>query len=119
MSTYFEFQRHVIDWTVRHGVDPWIGGDYVVTLLQGLAAESVNARKDNMSGLVTEHETPGGLNEYLRASLTESGVFRDLEYHLDNLLSTRDRSNQNHRQGRRDILKDGAAVGSVVGRTDG
>jgi pyrroline-5-carboxylate reductase len=98
MSTFFEFQNRILDWTVRHGVDAQMAKDYVVSLLHGLTAESMKSRSGDMSELVRDHETTGGLNEYLRTSLEEAGSFRDLEYHLDHLLKTRDRSERSQEE---------------------
>jgi hypothetical protein len=41
-----------------------------------------------------EHETPGGLNEYIRQSLTTAGLFTELVNHLDHLHMTRDPAGQ-------------------------
>jgi pyrroline-5-carboxylate reductase len=103
MSSFFEFQNRIIDWTLRHGVDAQMAKDYVVTLLHGLTAESMKARSDDISELARDHETSGGLNEYLRTSLAEAGVFRDLEYHLDQLLKTRDRSEESQEARQREL----------------
>lgn len=114
MSTFFEFQNRIIDWTVRHGVDAQLGKNYVVTLLRGLTAESMKAGSDDISELVRDHETPGGLNEYLRTSLEEAGGFRDLEHHLDHLLKTRDQSKRSHEERQRELSEELAASRPVV-----
>jgi pyrroline-5-carboxylate reductase len=75
MSTFFAFQAAVIDWLARQGVDRRVAQDYVTSHGAGLAAEAVTAADDALPTLVAEHETPGGLNQQLRHSLQDAGVF--------------------------------------------
>jgi pyrroline-5-carboxylate reductase len=89
MSTFLTFENAVIDWAIRHGLDAQTAKDYVAALFLGLATEAMHTGLDRLPEMPEEHETPGGLNEYLRQSLTTAGVFTELANHLDHLHRTR------------------------------
>ena len=90
MSTFLAFENTVIDWAVNHGLDAQTAKDYVVGLFLGLATETMHTGLDRLPEMPHVHETPGGLNEYLRRSLTTAGMFTELANHLDHLHRTRD-----------------------------
>ena len=90
MSTFLAFENTVIDWAIKHGLDAQTAKDYVAGLFLGLATEAMHTERDRLPELPREYETPGGLNEYLRRSLTTAGVFAELANHLDHLHTTRD-----------------------------
>jgi pyrroline-5-carboxylate reductase len=90
MSTFLAFENTVIDWAIKHGLDAQTAKDYVAGLFLGLATEAMHTERDRLPELPREYETPGGLNEYLRQSLTTAGVFAELSNHLDHLHKTRD-----------------------------
>jgi len=92
MSTFFEFEKTVIDWAIKRGVDAQAAKDYVGALFLGLATQVMRTGLDRLSEMPQEHETPGGLNEYLRRSLTTANVFTELAGHLDYLHSTREQA---------------------------
>jgi pyrroline-5-carboxylate reductase len=94
MSTFLAFQNTVIDWSISHGLDPQTAKDYVTGLFRGLATETMHTRPDRLPEMPQEHETPGGLNEYLRRSLTTAGMFGELADHLDHLHRSRDPARQ-------------------------
>ena len=94
MSTFFAFENTVIEWAIKHGLDAQTAKDYVAGLFLGLATEAMHARPDGLPVVPQEYETPGGLNEYLRRSLTTAGVFTELANHLDHLLRTRDQAGE-------------------------
>jgi pyrroline-5-carboxylate reductase len=94
MSTFLAFENTVIDWSIKHGLDAQTAKDYVAGLFLGLAAEAMHAGLDRLPELPHEYETPGGLNEYLRRSLTTARVFAELADHLDYLHRTRDPAGQ-------------------------
>jgi pyrroline-5-carboxylate reductase len=90
MSTFLEFENTVIDWAIKYGLDAQTAKDYVVGLFLGLATETMHTGLDRLPDMPHEHETPGGLNEYIRQSLTTANVFTELANHLDHLHRTRD-----------------------------
>jgi pyrroline-5-carboxylate reductase len=90
MSTFLAFENTVIDWSINHGLDGQTAKDYVAALFLGLATEAMHTELDRFPEMPHEHETPGGLNEYLRRSLTTARMFAELTNHLDHLHRTHD-----------------------------
>ncbi len=83
MSSFFAFQRTAIDWMVAQGIDRPTATAYVTSQLHGLTTESTLADLDTLADAVTEHETPGGLNEHIRRALEDGGLFAELARQLD------------------------------------
>jgi pyrroline-5-carboxylate reductase len=94
MSTFLTFENTVIDWAIKRGLDAQTAKDYVAALFLGLATEAMRTGLDRLPEMPEEHETRGGLNEYLRQSLTTAKVFAELANHLDHLHRTRDPARQ-------------------------
>jgi pyrroline-5-carboxylate reductase len=94
MSTFLAFENTVIDWSIKHGLDAQTAKDCVAALFRGLATETIHTGLDRLPEMPEEHETRGGLNEYVRQSLTTAGVFAELANHLDHLHMTRDPARQ-------------------------
>lgn len=85
MSTFFEYQKTVINWTVKAGLPLDTARDYATALFAGLATEARHTPLDELDHMPAEHETPGGLNEYIRKSMVDSGAFEVLEQAFDYL----------------------------------
>lgn len=88
MSTFLAFERSVIDWSVGEGLDPTTAKDYVAALFGGLATETMHTNHARLARMPQEHETPGGLNEYVRLSMTTAGMFAELANSLGHLHTT-------------------------------
>lgn len=89
MSTFFELQTTLVDWAVSKGLARSTAIDYVTAQFAGLAAEGLAASDDELDDLAVEHETPGGLNEQVRRSLTDAGLFAEIARQLDHMHATR------------------------------
>lgn len=89
MSSFFAFQNTLIDWAVEQGTARTLAANYASSLLQGLATESVATDPVVLRDAVPAHETPGGLNEYVRRSLEEDGMFTALSRHLGHIHARR------------------------------
>ena len=75
MSTYYELQRALIDAGKAAGLSESDARGYVVSLL-GMLADTAQRTPDALFGnLVEEHQTKGGLNERVRATLLAEGWF--------------------------------------------
>ncbi len=75
MSSYYELQRALIDVGTSAGIDETDARGFVVSLL-GMLADTAQHTPDSAFGsLVEEHQTKGGLNERVRATLLEQGWF--------------------------------------------
>jgi pyrroline-5-carboxylate reductase len=85
MSTYFRMASTVAEWMQREGVAPQKAQAYVSQILRGLAGATAASPHSNFDQLTEEHQTAGGLNEQVLRSLTQAGVFEDLNHALDGI----------------------------------
>lgn len=75
MSSYYELQRALIEVGTSAGISESDARGFVVSLL-GMLADTAQHTPDAAFGsLVEEHQTKGGLNERVRATLLEQGWF--------------------------------------------
>lgn len=75
MSSYFALQAKIIDRMTTEGADAVAASRYVRSLLRALAETSVRTEPFDLERLVSEHETPGGLNFRVRTMLEREGWF--------------------------------------------
>lgn len=87
MSSYFRFAGSVVKWMQREGVAAPKAHAFVTQMLSGLAGASAASPQSSFAELTEDHQTRGGLNEQVLESLTEGGVFEELERALDGILS--------------------------------
>jgi len=92
MSSFFKLQNTVIDWSVASGLSQDISHQYVTSLYKGLAAEGMNTDFKDLAEMPREHETPGGLNEHIRKSLDEAGMFEEVTKQLEYIYVTRNKA---------------------------
>lgn len=92
MSTFFEFQNTVIDWSTKNGLPRDVSHAYATSLYKGLAIEAMNTPTSELDEMPREHETPGGLNEHMRATMTTAGMFAELDKQLQFIFETRNRA---------------------------
>lgn len=75
MSSYYELQRALIEVGTGAGISETDARGFVVSLL-GMLADTAQHTPDATFGrLVEDHQTKGGLNERVRATLLEQGWF--------------------------------------------
>lgn len=75
MSSYYELQRALIDVGTGAGLSESDARGFVVSLLGMLADTAQHTPDAAFDKLVEEHQTKGGLNERVRATLLEQGWF--------------------------------------------
>lgn len=75
MSSYFELQRALIDAGRAAGLAEQDARAYVVSLLGMLVDTARHTPEAQFEQLVNEHQTKGGLNERVRATLLAQGWF--------------------------------------------
>lgn len=75
MSSYYELQRALIDAGKAAGLAESDARGFVVSLLGMLADTAKRTPAQNFGSLVEEHQTKGGLNERVRATLLDKGWF--------------------------------------------
>ena len=87
MSSYFRFAETVAAWMQDEGVAAPKAHAFITQMLRGLAGASVASPQNSFATLTDEHQTPGGLNEQVLQSLTDAGVFKELDRALDDVLT--------------------------------
>lgn len=92
MSSFFEYQNTVINWSTKTGLPKEISQQYSTSLYKGLATEAMATSYEDLADMPREHETPGGLNEHIRTSLVAAGMFDELTKQLDHIYVHRNRA---------------------------
>jgi pyrroline-5-carboxylate reductase len=92
MSTFFEYQNTVINWSAIAGLPNDIAHKYATSLFKGLATEAMATPFAHLPEMPREHETPGGLNEHIRTSLIKAGMFDEVTKQLEHIYVTRNRT---------------------------
>lgn len=85
MSTYYEAQNSIVDWIVEQGIPRETASLYIRSELEGLATVGKATPLELQASLPAEHQTPGGLNERVRAGLLEAGWFDALVAQVDGI----------------------------------
>lgn len=89
MSSFLQYQVTAIEWAVSAGLDVATARDYMASLYTCLAVETAHTELDAVTAMPGEHETPGGLNAYLRDSLTSAGFFSTMTASMNYLMFER------------------------------
>jgi pyrroline-5-carboxylate reductase len=107
VSTFHELEHTVAQWLSTTGVNPASASLYVRSMFAGIANSALENRNLSLSLIADSNETPGGLNERVRRSLRDAGMFTRIERTLSELSSlslvqptncepTRDESHAGH-----------------------
>ena len=83
MSSFFAFTNTGVDWAIANGLEEDVAMKYMYSLMKANAHEGLLSEAKDRHELVPGHETPGGLNEYNRTTLENSGAFALLAESLD------------------------------------
>jgi pyrroline-5-carboxylate reductase len=87
LSTFFEIEDTVAQWLAGTGVPPGEASLYVRSMFAGVANLALENRHISLADMALGNETPGGLNERVRASLRASGLFTRMDEVLSELAS--------------------------------
>ncbi len=86
MAPFYELLKVLSDWLVKKGIKRKEAQKYITSLFVALSEDSaVNSRKD-LKYLVSESQTPGGLNEQAVKELKKFGLYKSLEKSLNSIL---------------------------------
>ena len=85
MSQFFMLQQAMAVWLEARGVAPDAASLYVRSMLAMLGETALESPGVGFNALVDGHETPGGLNEHVRQSLAQAGVFDAYATALDSV----------------------------------
>ena len=86
MAPFYEILKVLSDWLVKKGIKRNEAQKYVTSLFVALSEDSKINSKKNLKYLVSESQTPGGLNEQAVKQLRKSGFYKSLEKSLNNIL---------------------------------
>jgi pyrroline-5-carboxylate reductase len=85
MSTYFELAQHLQEWLAGRGVPVEVASLYVRSMFFAMGVTGLSSTEAQHLDLVTEHETPGGLNQRVRSSLAVQGWFDAPGHAMDSI----------------------------------
>ena len=86
MAPFYELLKVLADWLVKKGIKRNEAQKYITALFVALSEDSVINSKKNLKYLVSESQTPGGLNEQGVKELRKSGFYKSLEKSLNSIL---------------------------------
>ena len=86
MAPFYEMLKILSDWLVKKGIKRNEAQKYITSLFVALSVDSVANSKKHLNYLVSESQTPGGLNEQGVKELRKSGFYKSLEKSLNSIL---------------------------------
>ena len=86
MAPFYEILKVLSDWLVKNGIKRNEAQKYITSLFVALSEDSVANSKKHLKYLVSESQTPGGLNEQGVKELRRVGFYKSLEKSLNNIL---------------------------------
>ena len=86
MAPFYELLKVLSDWLVKRGIKRNEAQKYITSLFVALSEDSVISSKKHLKYLVSESQTPGGLNEQGVKELRKSGFYKSLEKSLNSIL---------------------------------
>jgi len=86
MAPFYEILKVLADWLVKKGIKRNEAQKYITSLFVALSEDSVISSKKHLKYLVSESQTPGGLNEQGVKELRKSGFYKSLEKSLNSIL---------------------------------
>jgi len=86
MAPFYEMLKVLSDWLVKKGIKRNEAQKYITSLFVALSEDSVINSKKHLKYLVTESQTPGGLNQQAVKELKKSGFYKSLEKSLNGIL---------------------------------
>ena len=86
MAPFYEMLKVLSDWLVKNGIKRNEAQKYITSLFVALSEDSVVNSKKHLKYLVSESQTPGGLNEQGVRELRKFGFYKSLEKSLNSIL---------------------------------
>ena len=86
MAPFYEILKVLADWLVKKGIKRNEAQKYITSLFVALSEDSVINSKKHLKYLVSESQTPGGLNEQAVRELRKFGFYKSLEKSLNSIL---------------------------------
>ena len=86
MAPFYELLKVLSDWLVKKGIKRKEAQKYITSLFVALSEDSVVNSKKDLKHLVSESQTPGGLNEQAVKELKKLGLYQSIEKSLNSIL---------------------------------
>ena len=86
MAPFYEMLKVLANWLVKKGIKRNEAQKYITSLFVALSEDSVINSKKHLKYLVSESQTPGGLNEQGVKELRRSNFYKSLEKSLNSIL---------------------------------
>lgn len=87
MASFFALLDAQQQWASVHGLEAATARKYIGAFVHALAAEAQADMERSFARLITEHTTPGGINEQLHAGIVRAGVLQSHRLALDGVLA--------------------------------
>ena len=86
MAPFYEILKVLSDWLVKRGIKRNKAQRYITSLFVALSVDSVNNSVKHLKHLVSDSQTPGGLNEQAVRELRRAKFYKNLEKSLNNAI---------------------------------
>ena len=94
MAPFYEILYSLSNWLVKRGIKKENAQKYISSLFLALSEDAFNHKK-NLKRLVTESQTPGGLNEQAVKDLRKAGFYKLLEKTSNRIIKRLNKSQSN------------------------
>ncbi|MDC0903509.1 pyrroline-5-carboxylate reductase [Pelagibacteraceae bacterium] len=85
MAAYYEILNTSSNWLIRKGIKKNIAQNYIAELFLSLSQDAVNKKSQGFKKLVTDSQTPKGLNMQVLQELKKAKFFNKFAKALDNI----------------------------------
>ena len=85
MAPFYEILKVLSEWLIKKGIKRSEAQKYITSLFVALSEDSVVNSKKHLKYLVSDSQTPGGLNEQSVRELKKSGFYKSLEKSLNSI----------------------------------
>jgi pyrroline-5-carboxylate reductase len=85
MAAYYEILNVSSNWLIKKGINKSIADNYIAELFLSLSQDAVNKKSQGFKKLVTESQTPKGLNMQVLNELKKSKFYSKLTKAMDNI----------------------------------
>jgi pyrroline-5-carboxylate reductase len=86
ITPFYDLLNTLSGWTISHGVEPAIAGEYIANLFQSLSYEALQSMPIEYGELAGHAETPGGMNAQAGREIREKGGHEIYRIAADHLL---------------------------------
>lgn len=78
MAPYYAMLETLVNWAASEGISRKNASDYIASMFKALSLIAENSEQGNLSALINESMTPGGLNELAMKTIEQHSGFNNL-----------------------------------------